>query len=115
MSNYKIIDVSHNPKEDKIFFGDYSGFIRIDQVSHEAARKLKDGAEGNTWFSKKVNMKEDKSKFDTLPEDAKTVFKLNICYQVLMDSFVTAGISEYIVSCISTPICDLLYRCISYE
>ena len=115
MSNYKIIDVSHNPKEDKIFFGDYSGFIRIDQVSHEAARKLKDGAEGNTWFSKEVNMKEDKSKFDTLPEDAKTVFKLNICYQVLMDSFVTAGIGECIISCISTPIWDLLYRRISYE
>ena len=115
MSTYKLIDVSHNPTEDKIFFGDYSGFIRIDQVSHEAARTLKDNAESNTWFSKEVDMKDDKTKFDTLPEDAKTVFKLNICYQVLMDSFVTAGIGEYIIDCISTPIWDLLYRRISYE
>ena len=54
MSTYKLIDVSHNTIEDKIFFGDYSGFIRIDQVSHEAARTLKDNAEANTWFSKEV-------------------------------------------------------------
>ena len=52
MTTYKLIDVFHNPSEDKIFYSDYSGFIRIDQVSHEAARTLKDNAEANTWFSK---------------------------------------------------------------
>lgn len=115
MSNYKIVDVSHNPTEDKIFFGDYGGFIRIDKVSHEAAKTLKNNAEGNTWFARECSMKEDKTKFDTLPEDAKRAFKLNICYQTLLDSGVTAGIGECIINSISTPIWDLLYRRISYE
>ena len=115
MSNYKIVDVSHNPKEDKIFFGDYGGFIRVDRVSHEAARKLKENAEGNTWFIHEISMLQDKTKFDTLPEDVKRAFKLNICYQTLMDSGVTAGIGENIIKCVSTPIWDLLYRRISYE
>ena len=116
MSTYKIVDTNIKPEEHKIFFDEkYGHIIRIDQVTHNEAKYLKEMSEGNTWFSREINMKEDKTKFDRLPEDAKRAFKLNIIYQTLMDSGVTEGITDCIVKCVSTPIWEILYRRIAME
>ena len=115
MSNYEIIDTTQKTEENKIFFGKKSKYIRIDKISHEIAKTLKENSEGNTWFTKEIDMKQDKVRFDSLPEDAKRAFKLNIAYQTLMDSGVTSGISEVLLKCVSTPIWDILYRRIMIE
>lgn len=115
MSNYQIIDTTQKTEENKIFFGKKSKYIRIDKISHDIAKTLKENSEGNTWFTKEIDMTQDKTRFDSLPEDAKRAFKLNIAYQTLMDSGVTSGISEVLLKCVSTPIWDILYRRIMIE
>ena len=115
MSNYQIIDTTQKTEENKIFFGKKSKYIRIDKISHDIAKTLKENSEGNTWFTKEIDMTQDKTRFDSLPEDAKRAFKLNIAYQTLMDSGVTSGISEVLLRCVSTPIWDILYRRIMIE
>lgn len=115
MSNYQIINTDEKVEENKIFFGRKSKYIRIDQISHEVAKILKENSEGNTWFTKEIDMKQDKTRFDQLPEEAKRAFKLNIAYQTLMDSGVTSGISEVLLKCVSSSIWDILYRRIMIE
>lgn len=117
--DYSIVNVNQKPNGAlKIFFDDrYGHFIRIDEVSagYEKAKNLKEFSEGNTWFSKEIDMKEDKTKFDQLADDTKRAFQLNIIYQTLMDSGVTKGVSDCIVQCVSTPMWDMLYRRIAIE
>lgn len=112
---YDIINLDVTPEENIIFFGKKSKYLRIDKVSHEKAKILKENSEGNTWFTKEIDMKLDKTRFERLPEDAKRAFKLNIAYQTLMDSGVTAGISEVILKCVTSSIWEMLYRRISTE
>ena len=78
----KVIDIDKKPENEKIFFGDFGHYLRIDSVSHEVARKLKEASEGNTWFSKEVDYKSDKTRFSSLPQDAQRAFKLNIAYYI---------------------------------
>ena len=112
----KVIDISHKPKNlEKIFFGDFGHYIRIDSVSHEIARKLKEASEGNTWFSKEVDYKSDKTRFSSLPEDAQRAFKLNIAYQTLMDSGVTSGFSSILNRIVTSSIWSILYARIAIE
>ena len=115
MSKYQIINTDEKVEENIIFFGKKSKYIRIDQISHEVAKTLKENSEGNTWFTKEIDMKQDKTRFDQLPEEAKRAFKLNIAYQTLMDSGVTSGISEVLLKCVSSSIWDILYRRIMIE
>ena len=46
--NSHILDISFKVEKEKIFFGDFGHYIRIDNVTHEIARKLKEASEGNT-------------------------------------------------------------------
>ena len=76
--NNKVLDISFKPEKEKIFFGEFGHYIRIDNITHDIARKLKEASEGNTWFTKEIDFKSDKTRFQSLPEDAKRAFKLNI-------------------------------------
>lgn len=111
----KVVDIDKKPENQKIFFGDFGHYIRIDSVSHEIARKLKEASEGNTWFSKEVDYKSDKTRFSSLPEDAQRAFKLNIAYQTLMDSGVTSGFSSILNRIVTSSIWSILYARIAIE
>ena len=113
----KVIDIEKKPnlENERIFFGDFGHYIRIDSVSHEIARKLKEASEGNTWFSKEVDYKSDKTRFSSLPEDAQRAFKLNIAYQTLMDSGVTSGFSSILNRIVTSSIWSILYSRIAIE
>ena len=112
---YDIINLDKKIEENKIFFGTRSKYFRIDRVSHSIAKSLKEKSEGNTWFTREIDMKLDKTRFISLPENVKRIFKLNIAYQTLMDSGVTTGISEVFLKNFSSPIWECLYRRISME
>ncbi len=110
-----ILDISFKPETEQIFFGNFGNYIRIDNITHDIARKLKEASEGNTWFTKEIDYKSDKTRFQSLPEDAKRAFKLNIAYQTLMDSGVTSGISYVMGQVVTSSIWSLLYSRIAIE
>ncbi|WP_295154002.1 ribonucleotide-diphosphate reductase subunit beta [uncultured Brachyspira sp.] len=111
----KVVDIDKKPQNERIFFGDFGHYIRVDSVSHEIAKKLKEASEGNTWFSKEVDYKSDKTKFSSLPENAQRAFKLNIAYQTLMDSGVTSGFSSVLNRIVTSSIWSILYARIAIE
>ena len=99
----------------KIFFGEYDRYVRVDYVSHEIARKLKEHGESNTWFTKELDFTRDMVYWKELPPTAQRMFFLNIVYQNLMDSGVSNGFLEVFVPLITQPIWQLLYARIGYE
>jgi len=113
--NKKIIDISHKPESNnKLFFGDYGQFIRIDKIQYAVIKNLYENSEGNTWFPSEINYDNDAIGFETLPKEAKRMFRLNIAYQTLLDSGVTNIFSE--LSKVATvPELQYLYRRISIE
>ena len=123
MINRKLVDTDILPEENLLFFGKKSKIIRVDKVSHEIFKILKEISEGNTWFTKEVDMKQDRTSFEKLknPNDIykttppERIFKLNIAYQTIMDSAVTGGIPDMIIQCVSSSMLELLYRRISTE
>lgn len=115
--SFNIVKNDKKEQEEQMFFGKYSKYLRVDKIPKwaEVFKTLKENSEGNTWFAKEIDYKQDKTRFDDLPEDAKRAFKLNISYQTLMDSGVTSGISEVLNKCVSSSMLDLLYRRITIE
>ena len=111
----KVIDIDKKPENEKIFFGDFGHYLRVDEISHDIARKLKEASEGNTWFAKEVDYKSDKTRFAELPIDAQRAFKLNIAYQTLMDSGVTSGFSSILNRIVTSSIWSILYSRIAIE
>lgn len=114
-NKHLLVDVDMPMERRKLFFGNDSNILRVDEITHEIFKVLKEKSEGNVWFVNSVDMKRDKIKFATLPKDAQELFKFNICYQTIMDSGVTAGIPDMIIPCVSSSILDILYRRISIE
>ena len=110
-----VLDISFKVENEKIFFGKFGNYIRIDNITHDIARKLKEASEANTWFTKEIDYKSDKTKFQELPPDAKRAFKLNIAYQTLMDSGVTSGIGYVLSQVVTSSIWSLLYSRIAIE
>lgn len=112
----EILDLSSKPKvNNKIFFGDFGRYIRVDEVSHNIAQKLKDQSEGNTWFTKELDFESDKTKWQDIDPIAKNIFKYNIAYQNAMDSGVTNGFGTVVTPIVTSSIWALLYQRIAGE
>jgi len=85
----KALCVQEKPKEyNKLFFGDYGNFARIDHISYDIFQKLAENSESNTWFTNEVDYSKDKKGYADLGEKEKRMFHLNILYQNLLDSLV---------------------------
>ena len=111
-----VLDVKNGiPEDERIFYGPDSGILRVDKILSEEAKRLKEKSEGNTWFTKEVDYKGDRNKFQTLNEDSQRAFKLNIAYQTLMDSGAAGGINKVIVENLTSSIWKLLYGRIAVE
>ena len=51
MGKCKVVCVNKKPKDhNKLFFGEYGGFIRIDKIQYKNIKKLYESSESNTWF-----------------------------------------------------------------
>ena len=109
------VDKKPDPAKEKIFLGEYGKFIRVDKVSHPIAKNLKEFSEGNVWFSKEINYSKDILGWQTLPENVKRMFKLNITYQSLMDSGVASGFGIVMMQILTSSIWGLVYQRISGE
>lgn len=117
MSNCNTILCLDKKPEDsnKIFFGEFGRYIRVDHVSHDVAMNLKDQSEGNTWFTKELDFESDKTKWQDIDPIAKDIFKYNISYQNAMDSGVTNGFGTVMVPIVTSSIWALLYQRIAGE
>ncbi|MEO1941648.1 MAG: ribonucleotide-diphosphate reductase subunit beta, partial [Campylobacterales bacterium] len=101
MSICKTLCISKPPKEyNKLFFGDYGNFQRIDKVAYPIFRTLAERSEGNTWFMNEIDYTKDRKGVEKLDQVAKRMFHLNILYQNNMDSLVpnTFGLLSEIAS-----------------
>ena len=97
----KTLCISKPPKEyNKLFFGDYGNFQRIDKVAYPIFRTLAERSEGNTWFMNEIDYTKDRKGVEKLDPVAKRMFHLNILYQNNMDSLVpnTFGLLSEIAS-----------------
>lgn len=114
--DYKLVNTNFKPNEKILFLGKKSNIIRVDLMHHPTLKHLKEMSENNTWFTKVIDYKMDKARFDTIEdEDAKRAFKLNIAYQTIMDSGVSEGIPEVIKRFATCSILNILYSRISIE
>jgi ribonucleotide reductase beta subunit family protein with ferritin-like domain len=85
----KTLCISKKPeKYNRLFFGDYGNFQRIDKISYPIFRTLAERSEGNTWFMNEIDYTKDKKGVEKLDSVAKRMFHLNILYQNNMDSLV---------------------------
>lgn len=85
----KLLDLHNQPKEyNKLFFGDYGNFQRIDKNPFPIFQKLAEASEANTWFMNEIDCTKDAKGWQQLPDNAKRMFHLNILYQSAMDSLV---------------------------
>lgn len=84
-----LLDVKHKPKDyQKLFFGDYGNFQRLDKTNASIFQKLAENSEANTWFINEIDCTKDRKGWERLPDVAKRMFHLNILYQNAMDSLV---------------------------
>ena len=91
----KIIDISKKPVElDKLFFGDYGGFVRIDKIQYPKIKEISEASESNVWFVNEIDYDPDVVGWQTIPMNAQSKFEKNISYQNLMDSGVIKIFAE---------------------
>jgi ribonucleoside-diphosphate reductase beta chain len=110
----KVVCLEEKPKDNKLFFGDYGGFIRIDTIQYPQFRKLYEGSESNTWFPNEINYKPDIVGWINLPDKAKSKFNKTIIYQNVADSTVT-NIYFDLAKVASVPELQYLYNRIGIE
>jgi len=85
----KSLCVDKKPQEyNKLFFGDYGNFSRIDQISYDVFQRLAENSESNTWFTNEIEYSKDKKGYAELGANEQNMFHKNILYQNLLDSLV---------------------------
>ena len=115
MDCQKIICVEKQPENhNKLFFGEYGGYVRIDKIQFPQIKKLYESSESNTWFPNEISYQSDITGWQELPDNAKSKFEKNIVYQTLMDSGVTSIFHE-IAKVASVSELQYLYNRIGME
>jgi ribonucleoside-diphosphate reductase beta chain len=85
----KSLCIDTKPKEyNKLFFGDYGNFSRIDYCNYDIFQRLAENSESNVWFTNEINYSKDKKGYSDLNANEKRAFHKNILYQNLLDSLV---------------------------
>jgi len=111
----KIVCVDKKPEpHNKLFFGSYGNYVRIDKIQYPQIKKLYESSESNTWFMNEIDYSKDIVGWQSIPKNAQRMFKLNIVYQTLMDSGVTNIFNEISKVC-SVSELQYLYSRISIE
>lgn len=114
MSNL-IVDINHlSSKNDKIFFGEYSGFQRFDKPAFPVAVKLEEAMRNAFWNPNEISMKDDAVKFHQMPAPVKTAMEKIWTYQTLMDSAQNRGLEETIAGFVTNPEFEALFTTWAY-
>lgn len=110
-----IVDIENlNSKNDKIFFGEYSGFQRYDKPAFPTATKLEETMRGSFWNPAEISMRSDAVKFHDMPKSVQDVMCSIWFYQTLMDSAQNRGLEETISSYITNPEWECTFKTWGY-
>lgn len=110
-----IVDVDNlNSRNDKIFFGEYSGFQRFDKPAYPVAVKLESAMRNAFWNPEEISMRTDAVKFHEMPKSVQDVMCAIWFYQTLMDSAQNRGLEETISSFITNPEWECLLKTWEY-
>lgn len=110
-----IVDLNNlGSKNDKIFFGEYSGFQRFDKPSFPQAVRLEESMRGAFWNPNEISMRTDAVKFHEMPKSVQDVMCGIWFYQTLMDSSQNRGLEETISEYVTNPEWECLFKTWGY-
>lgn len=110
-----IVNVDNlNSRNDKIFFGEYSGFQRFDKPAYPAAVKLETAMRNAFWNPEEISIRTDAVKFHEMPKSVQDVMCAIWFYQTLMDSAQNRGLEETISDFITNPEWECLLKTWGY-
>lgn len=110
-----IVDVDQlNSENNRIFFGEYSGFQRYDKPKFTSAVKLEESMRGAFWNPNEISMRDDAVKFHKMPQPIQDAMCSIWFYQTLMDSAQNRGLEETIVDFVTNPEFEALFKTWGY-
>lgn len=110
-----IVDLDQlNSKNDKVFFGEYSGFQRYDNPAFPRAVKLEEAMRNAFWNPNEISMRDDAVKFFEMPKPVQDAMISIWMYQTLMDSSQNEGLEETICQMVTNPEYEALFKTWAY-
>lgn len=113
----KILDTTNlvpERSEEKIFFGQYSGFQRYDNPKYKFAVQMEERQRNAFWNPNEISMVNDSQKFFELPEEMQEVM-INIwLFQTLMDSGQNSGLESVLADLCTNPEFEALFKSWGY-
>lgn len=113
----KIIDTGNlvSPKsEERIFFGNYSGFQRYDNPSFRFAVEMEERQRNAFWNPNEITMQNDSQKFPELPEEMQEIMKQIWLFQTLMDSGQNKGMESILANLCTNSEFEAMFKTWGY-
>jgi ribonucleoside-diphosphate reductase beta chain len=101
-------------EQQKVFFGDYSGFQRYDQPKYTFAVNTEEKMRNSFWNPKEISLVSDRIKFPDLPEFIQEIETEILLFQTLMDSGNNRGIDEVLSTLTTSPEFEAMYKTHAY-
>ncbi len=101
MKRKKLFDENANDDSIKIFGGETTNLLNLENIKYQWAHDIFDAIYANNWIPHKVSMGDDKANWKHLSEDEKNAYEDIISFLVFLDSIQTnnlPNISDYITS-----------------
>jgi ribonucleoside-diphosphate reductase beta chain len=93
--------VNVNPINQPIFLGEDLGVQRYDLIKYPVFKDLDSKQMMNFWRPEEIELKKDRSDFQTLTDNEKFIFTSNLKYQTMLDSVICRGVPtllEYVTN-----------------
>lgn len=92
-----------NPLKEPMFFGNPVNVARYDQQKHEIFEKLIEKQLSFFWRPEEIDVSQDRSDYQSLPEHEKHIFISNLQYQTLLDSIQGRSPNVALLPIVSIP------------
>lgn len=107
----KIVDTDNlGSKNDKVFFGNYSGFQRYDAPTFSQAVAIEEKMRCAYWNPSETSLRNDAVKFHVMPHEIQGVLTSIWFYQTLMDSAQSRGLEETINQYVTNPEWEAVFK-----
>lgn len=103
-----------NGENDRIFFGEYSGFQRYDNPKYRFAVNMEEKQRNAFWNPKEISMTSDSQKFYDLPEFIQKIMIRIWLFQTLMDSAQNSGLEEILATLCTNSEFEAMFKTQGY-
>ena len=87
----------------KIFLGPYDGIQRYDRRKYPITDRLVKVQQSSIWFPKEINFSKDIVGFNVLSESHREIYKANLLFQTIADSFANRFLDGVLCEFITSP------------